>query len=560
MRIERWYWLPIFCVISLAIHYGLVVYGPGLGAANIPNVKPVENLEVALVPLEEPKKPEPKKEPPKPKLAPEPKQDRNKEETHIKAPPERHVARAKPDRAVPFDKAVTKRPQVIARNVPTAPNVDPGGMDLLKNEKPLPSGLPSGKHDAGMPKFTRVARAEFKPGGGGSPAPDPSLTGKGGARGPEAPPEDILYAGGGAGGMKLPRMAPRMGGGGGKEFFSVENPLAKDAVPDERPGLGPGTGGAAGAGAGGGVGYSRGQGIGTRLDGGPALATLRAKPGNGIGAGKGDKIGTNPPGGGKGTGAELPGTGGTGLGYGRGSGIGVGNGSGVGVGNGAGGITGKVRGVPFGDVAGILGGDPNGGGGKGGGPGGPGRGAVFGKLPGGGGGGGKVHIVYILDVSGSMQQGNKIGRAKAALKKALSELKSGDTFNILPFAKDVYGLSDEMVKVSKENIDSANDFIDGLGLRAATNISAALEVALSFEKITHVYLLTDGEPNRGIVNFADLRKFVLDKNLQKVHINTLAIGIGETFPGIPLLKGIAADNDGIYGYVDVTKIKSGDGD
>lgn len=552
MRIERWYWLPIFCAVSLVIHIWAALTSPTL-AARLPDAKTPE-IEVALMPLPEPPKPVEKKPEPKPPVKPELKKDRPKQESPIKAPVERHVAKVKPERGVPFDKKVTKAPQVIARNVPTAPNVDPGGYEKLKEEKPLPSGLPTGKRDAGMPKLTRIARADIKVGGGGSPAPDPSLTGKGGAPGPEAPPEDILYAGGGAGGMNLPRAAPRMGGGGGKSILSVENPLAKDAVPDEKPGLGPGSGGAAGAGQGGGVGYARGQGIGTRLDGGPPLATLRAKPGIGIGAGKGDKIGTNPPGGGKGTGAELPGTGGTGLGYGRGSGIGVGNGSGVGVGDGSGGTPGKIRGVPFGDVAGILGGDPNGGGGKGGGPGGPGRGGVFGKLPGGGGGGGKVHIVYVLDVSGSMMQANKIGHAKTALKKALSELKPGDTFNILAFARDVYGLSDAMLPATKENIESASEYVEGLRCRPNTNISAAMQVALSFEKISHIYLMSDGEPETGILDFGDLRAFIKEKNTQKVHINTLAIGIGETFRGIALLKAVASENDGLYGYVDVTKL------
>jgi hypothetical protein len=552
MRIERWYWLPIFCAVSLFVHIVAVRLSPSL-ASQLPNPKTAE-IEVSLAPHPEPPKPEQKKEPPKPPVTPEPKKERPKQESPIKAPPEKHIAKAKPERGVPFDPKVTKRPVVIAKNVPTAPNAEPGGNPELEKEVPLPSGLPSGKRDAGMPRLTRMAKAEIKPGGGGSPAPDPNLTGKGGAAGPEAPPEDILYAGGGAGGINLPRVAPRMGGGGGLNFLAVQNPLAKDAVPDDRPGLGPGKGGAAGAGAGGGVGYARDKGIGTRLDGGPALATLRAKPGIGIGAGKGDKIGTNPPGGGKGTGAELPGTGGTGLGYGRGSGIGVGNGSGVGVGDGSGGPVGRIRGVPFGDVAGILGGDPNGGGGKGGGPGGPGRGGVFGKLPGGGGGGGKVHIVYVLDISGSMQLADKIGRAKTALKKALSELKPGDTFNVLAFARDVYGLSDEMVQATKVNVESASEYVDGLRLRPNTNISAAMQVALSFEKVTHVYLLTDGEPETGIRDFEELRKFIQEKNTSKAHINTLAIGIGETFRGMQLLKAVASENDGLYGYVDVTKL------
>ncbi len=178
-----------------------------------------------------------------------------------------------------------------------------------------------------------------------------------------------MFSGGGAGGTKLPSVAPRLGGGGGRSVLSANNPLAKDAIPEDRPGLGPGRGGGLGAGAGGGAGYARGTGIGTDPNGKVALGTLRRKPGSGIGAGTGAGIGTRSPGGGRGAGAELPGTGGTGFGSGRGSGVGVGDGfrpgmgsGGVARGGGAGG--GRValnRGIPFGDITGILRGDPRGG-------------------------------------------------------------------------------------------------------------------------------------------------------------------------------------------------------
>src|SRR5205085_7235022 len=104
-----------------------------------------------------------------------------------------------------------------------------GGADPLKNETPMAAGSPTGVKEAGTPKILRMAQAVEVPGGGGSVAPGPVLGGKGGAPGPEAPPEDILFNGGGAGGTNLPKAAPRIGGGGGRSILSVENPLAKEA-------------------------------------------------------------------------------------------------------------------------------------------------------------------------------------------------------------------------------------------------------------------------------------------------------------------------------------------
>ncbi len=558
MRYERWYWLIIFILISVSIHLGLMVRSYAFFAPPAPQ-KPAE-LVAELQPIKEVEvKKEPKKETPPPKPIPVPKKFAQIPEKVIKphekpnhsiSPLKNRTEPAKPTRVKPLDTPIDRR---IAKA-----NVQPGGVDPTKEEKPLPIGLPIGRKDAGEPKLTRIARAEI--GGGGSPAPGPIPGGKGGAPTPENPIEDIIYNGGGAGGTNLPKEAPRIGGGGGKSVLSIENPLAKDAVPEEKPGLGPGLGGGQGAGAGQGVGYARDKGIGTRLDGKQALATLRSKPGEGIGASEGRGIGTKPPGGGKGTGAELPGTGGSGVGYGRGSGVGVGDGRGTGVGDGDGGRPGRVRGVPFGDIAGLLnGGDPNGGGGQGGGPGGPGRGSVFGLRPSGG-GNGPVHVVYLLDVSLSMNDLDKIGKAKDALKKAIGELRPGDSFNIFPFDGLVHSFSEAMVAAKPENVQVAKQYVDAIDLGEGTNISSALAVALQLGGVNQIYLMSDGEPNRGEIDFRELRRKCKRWNTEKVTISTLALGTGERFLGMELLKGIAEDNEGQFTYVDLSRRRrTGDG-
>ena len=277
-------------------------------------------------------------------------------------------------------------------------------------------------------------------------------------------------------------------------------------------------------------------------------------------------MGTRSPRGGRGTGSELPGTGGEGLGYGRGKGIGSGNGNGFGEGDGNGGTvkgTGEGgiriasnRGIPFGDVSGLLLGDANGGRGTGGGPGGIGRGAIFGpKLVSGGGGGGRLRIVYALDISGSMRDGNKIGKAQEAMRKALSELKPYDSFNIVTFKHDVYKMADGLLPANPQNIQRGLDYVNHIEIGDGTNLSGALDLALSMPGATHIFVASDGEPNGGINDFGELRKFVLNRNTAKVKILTLAIGQGEQFKGMALLKGVAEDNNGTFSYVNVQLIK-----
>lgn len=552
MRQDRWNWLVLFIGISVLIHGGAIYKSRALpkpGAA-----VPQPEIEVALQPLPDvtpapPPAAAPKQEDHK---APPPLSKTNDAPiTRIKTAVLRPAAVAVPQEV---ERAIKQPEKPVEHTAATQPEASPGGLEKIKDERPMAAGLPSAQRNNSAPKLDRALHTADT-GGGGAPAPSPISGGKGGASTPETPPDDLVYNGGGAGGATLPHTAPRLGGGGGRSILGVEDPLAKDAVPEDKPGIGPGPGGGQGLGAGSGVGAARGAGIGTRPGAGNTLSSLRSKPGTGIGAGTGNKIGTNAPGGGHGTGAELPGTGGTGAGYGRGKGIGIGEGSGVGVGNGAGGGFGTTRGVPFGDVAGLLGGRGRGGG-TGGGPGGTGRGSVFGTRP--GVGKGVLNVVYVLDCSGSMREGNKLGKAKEALKRALSELKPTDTFNVLSFNWRVVPLSPGlMLPATREIIDAAMLWIDNLRTGNHTNISGAMGNALGLSPVNCVYLMSDGEPEgpETLHDPNEIRAYVKQCNTQNAKIMTLALCLGEKYPGEEVMRGLAEDTGGEYNYIDLSRIR-----
>jgi hypothetical protein len=80
-----------------------------------------------------------------------------------------------------------------------------------------------------------------------------------------------------------------------------------------------------------------------------------------------------------------------------------------------------------------------------------------------------------------------------------------------------------------------------------------MELALALEPATHIFLMSDGEPNSGITDADELRALIRERNSRKARILTLALGLGEQFPGIPLLKGIAEDNRGKFDYVNLSR-------
>ena len=547
MRIERWFWLPIFCVVSMLMHFGLALVARGAGTSARPLETP--SIEIAFEPVVTARLPKSIQNPVPSKPKPRPSITRGP-----------RFAAAAPFRVRAFHRIRTARTRTAVSNeivginpAPAAVKRDPAAVELPENMRAEAPDT-TRRADASLTspaKLHRISRDPNLTEGGGSPSPAPILGGHDGLNAPETPKEDLVYTGGGRGGANLANAAPTTGGGGGASILHVrgDNPLG-EGIPEDKPGAGPGLGGGLGTGAKGGIGFASGKGIGTQPDGRRALSSLHRSTGAGIGAAdSGVEVGTRPPGGGRGRGAELPGTGGRGTGYGRGRGIHVGDGADDS------GPPPRLRGVPFGNVAGLLGGD------NGGPPGGkgipltgvPGRGAVFGTRQAGG-GGGPIHIVYALDISGSMREGSKILKAKDALKKALGELRRSDTFNIIVFKRDASTFQDDSVPATVANVANARIFVDSIRIGDGTNISAALELAFGMNGITHIYLMSDGEPNGGIADFAELRRFVREKNTHNIKVITLALGLGENFPGMRLLKGIAEDNNGTYDYINMAKI------
>jgi hypothetical protein len=61
--------------------------------------------------------------------------------------------------------------------------------------------------------------------------------------------------------------------------------------------------------------------------------------------------------------------------------------------------------------------------------------------------------------------------------------------------------------------------------------------------------MSDGEPTEGITDFDKLIEFARDRNASHARIITLALGLGEKFKGMQLLRDLAAGNGGRFDYI-----------
>ena len=109
-------------------------------------------------------------------------------------------------------------------------------------------------------------------------------------------------------------------------------------------------------------------------------------------------------------------------------------------------------------------------------------------------------LTFVVDISGSMS-GEKLEQAKAALRQALASLGARDRFRLVAFSNAVRHFREGFAAASPEALADARAFIESLAANGGTNLAGAVDAALSVrgdpERLSLVFLLTDGLPSVG---------------------------------------------------------------
>ncbi len=169
--------------------------------------------------------------------------------------------------------------------------------------------------------------------------------------------------------------------------------------------------------------------------------------------------------------------------------------------------------------------------------------------------GGWAHIVYVLDVSPSME--SRIDRARAELKRSMHDLHSGDSFTIIAFGGSSITMSVQLVDASPTNLAAADAFLDHLQLMPGTNLEESLTRALGVDGSNQIVLITDGWPTVGQTDFGKLEELFRGRNTRHKPISTIGLvglkvdGKEDTFEATELLLQIAKDSGGRTAIVEV---------
>ncbi|MGB6166916.1 MAG: VWA domain-containing protein, partial [Geitlerinemataceae cyanobacterium] len=162
------------------------------------------------------------------------------------------------------------------------------------------------------------------------------------------------------------------------------------------------------------------------------------------------------------------------------------------------------------------------------------------------------NLVFLLDVSGSMAEPNKLPLLKSAFRLLVNELKPTDRVSIVVYAgaagvvlPPTPGSQKETILAAIENLQAGGSTAGGEGIQLAYQL--AQENFLS-EGSNRVILATDGDFNVGISSDAELVRLIQNKRDSDIFLTVLGFGTGNLQDA--KMEQLANKGNGNYAYLD----------
>lgn len=164
----------------------------------------------------------------------------------------------------------------------------------------------------------------------------------------------------------------------------------------------------------------------------------------------------------------------------------------------------------------------------------------------------KSNLVFLLDISGSMNSPDKLPLLKNSLKMLLNTLNEDDTVSIVTYAGST-GVVLEPTPVSQKSkiLNAMNNLRAGGGTAGAAGIELAYQQAeanFDDEAVNRVILATDGDFNVGIHDPNKLKDFVAKKRDTGIFLSVLGFGQGNYNDHI--MQSLAQNGNGVAAYID----------
>lgn len=163
-----------------------------------------------------------------------------------------------------------------------------------------------------------------------------------------------------------------------------------------------------------------------------------------------------------------------------------------------------------------------------------------------------ANLVFLIDVSGSMNNVNKLGLLKNSLKMLVKQLDERDSVAIIVYAgsagtvlEPTAGDNRHAITSALANLSAGGSTNGGAGIQAAYDLA---EQAFVKNGINRVILATDGDFNVGTVNQQALKELIEQKRATGISLSVLGFGMGNYNDA--LMQKLAQNGNGNAYYID----------
>ena len=163
-----------------------------------------------------------------------------------------------------------------------------------------------------------------------------------------------------------------------------------------------------------------------------------------------------------------------------------------------------------------------------------------------------ANLVFLVDVSGSMSDNDKLPLVKSSLKMLTKHLRAQDTISIVTYA----GRTQVTLPATKgSDTDKILAAIDSLDASGSTNGEAAINLAYQQAKIHYkkdginrILMMTDGDFNVGVSDVDEMLDIIRRERDSGVSLSTF--GFGEGNLNDHMMEQVADNGNGNYSYID----------
>jgi Ca-activated chloride channel family protein len=162
------------------------------------------------------------------------------------------------------------------------------------------------------------------------------------------------------------------------------------------------------------------------------------------------------------------------------------------------------------------------------------------------------NLVFLIDVSGSMQNSNKLPLLKRGMKLLAEQLGENDRVAIVVYASaeglalpTTYGSESRKIMAALENLAAGGSTNGGAGIELAYKVAQQNFIQGG---VNRVILCTDGDFNVGTTSPAALERLAEEKAKTGVFLTVLGFGRGNLNDA--MMESISNKGNGNYAYID----------